>query len=130
MAHLTGTADEVRARVPPVLEAWEFMRDNVLRNGAVDPELKRLCFRYLAEDPEVSDFSRFEGRERVALEWAHAIVWESDAADDALWERLHAAFSEPELVELGCSIGFELGRQHFLRALGANPGAVRASQLR
>jgi alkylhydroperoxidase family enzyme len=123
MAHLTGTADEVRARVPPVLEAWEFMRDNVLRNGAVDPELKRLCFRYLAEDPEVSDFSRFEGRERVALEWAHAIAWDSDAADDALWGRLQALFSEHELVELGCAIGFALGQQHWERTLGLEPQA-------
>ena len=123
MAHLPGSADEIRARVPPVLEAWEFMRDNVLRDGLVDPELKRLAFRYVAEDPDVMDFERFEGRERLALEWAHAIVWDSDAADDALWERLHAAFSEPELVELGCSIGFALGQQHWERTLGLPPQA-------
>ena len=123
MAHLAGTADEIRARVPPVLEAWEFMRDNVLRDGLVDPELKRLAFRYVAEDPDVMDFERFEGRERLALEWAHAIVWDSDAADDALWERLHAEFGEPELVELGCSIGFALGQQHWERTLGLEPHA-------
>ena len=118
MAHLPGTADEIRARVPPVLEAWEFMRDNVLRGGLVDPELKRLCFRYLAEDPETLDFDRFSGRERLALEWAYAIAWDSDRADDALWDRLHAEFSEAELVELGCSIGFALGQQHWERTLG------------
>jgi hypothetical protein len=118
MQHLAGGADEIRARVPPVLEAWEFMRDHVLRDGIVDPELKRLCFRYLAEDADVMDFDRFDGRERVALEWAHAIAWDSDAADDALWERLHALFSEPELVDLGCAIGFELGQQHWRRTIG------------
>src|ERR687886_1388436 len=118
MAHLPGTADEIRARVPAVLEAWQFMRDEVLRGGLVDPELKRLCFRYLAEDPEVMDFDRFEGRERLALEWAYAIAWDSDAADDDLWDRLHAEFSEPELVELGCAIGFALGQQHWERTLG------------
>jgi hypothetical protein len=116
MAKISGSADEIRARVPPVLEAWEFMRDNVLRGGLVDPELKRLCFRYLAE--EFSDLERFAGRERLALEWAHAIAWDSDRADDELWERLHAEFSEPELVELGCSIGFALGQQHWERTLG------------
>ena len=118
MPHLAGTPDEIRARVPAVLEAWEYMRDNVLRDGVVDPELKRLCFRYLAEDPETMDFDRFSGRERLALEWAYAIAWDSDKADDSLWERLHAEFSEPELVELGCSIGFALGQQHWERTLG------------
>ena len=123
MSHVAGTADEVRARVPPVLEAWEFMRDRVLRGGIVDPELKRLCFRYLAEDPAVMDFDAFSGRERLALEWAHAIAWDSDAADDALWERLHAAFDDAELVELGCAIGFALGQQHWERTLGLAPEA-------
>jgi alkylhydroperoxidase family enzyme len=118
MAHLPGTADGIRARVPAVLEAWEYMRDNVLRGGLVEPELKQLCFRYLAGDPETMDFDRFEGRERLALEWAYAIAWDSDRADDRLWERLHAEFSEPELVELGCSIGFALGQQHWERTLG------------
>ncbi len=95
MAHLRGTADEIRARVPPVLDAWQYMRDNVLREGLVEPELKRLAFRYLAEDPETA----------------------------ALWERLHASFSEPELVELGCAIGFALGQQHWERTLGLPPHA-------
>jgi alkylhydroperoxidase family enzyme len=115
---IPGTADEIRARVPPVLGAWEFVRDNVLRGGLVDPEVKRLCFRYLAEDPETLDFDRFSGRERLALDWAYAIAWDSDRADDALWERLHAEFTDPELVELGCAIGFALGQQHWERTLG------------
>jgi hypothetical protein len=118
MGRVAGTADEIRARVPPVLDAWEFMRENVLRSGLVDPELKRLCFRYLAEDPETLDFDRFSGRERLALDWAYAIAWDSDRADEALWERLHAEFTEPELVELGCAIGFALGQQHWERTLG------------
>ena len=123
MQRIADTADEVRARVPPVLEAWEFIRDNVLRGGIVDAELKRLCFRYLAEDPAVMDLDGFDGRARVALEWAHAIAWDSDAADDALWERLHAEFTDPELVELGCAIGFALGQQHWERTLGLPPQA-------
>jgi alkylhydroperoxidase family enzyme len=123
MPHLLGSADEIRARVPPVLEAWEYMRDNVLRDGLVDPELKRLAFRYVAEDPETMDRSHFAGRERLVLEWAHAIAWDSDHADDALWEQLHAAFNEPELVELGCAIGFALGQQHWERTLGLPPQA-------
>jgi hypothetical protein len=118
VAHLPGNAVEIRSRVPAVLESYEFIRDNVLRDGVVDPALKELCFRYLAEDPETMDFGRFGGRERLALEWSHAIGWDSDAADDGLWERLHAEFSEQELVDLGCAIGFELGQQHWRRTVG------------
>jgi alkylhydroperoxidase family enzyme len=120
VGQLEGTAHQIRARVPPVLAAWEFMRDNVLRGGLVDPELKRLCFRSLVEE---LDLDRYSGRERIALEWAHAIAWDSDQADDALWERLRAEFTEPELVELGCAIGFALGQQHWERTLGLPPQA-------
>ena len=115
---IAGTADEIRGLVPAALDAYAFTRDHVLRDGVVDAEVKELCFRYLAEDPDTLDFSRFEGRERAALEWTHAIAWDSSLADDALWERLHALFSEPELVELGCAIGFELGQQHWRRTVG------------
>ncbi|HEY3069318.1 MAG TPA: hypothetical protein VGJ34_03300 [Gaiellaceae bacterium] len=121
MAHLPGSEHDVRALVPAADEAYRYMRDNVLRAGLVDPELKELCFRYLADDPEVTDFSRFGEREQLALRWVHAIAWDSSAADDALWAGLHAHFSEPELVELGCAIGFELGQQHWRRTVGLPP---------
>jgi alkylhydroperoxidase family enzyme len=123
MAHLPGSEHDIRARVPAADEAYRFTRDNVLRGGLVDTELKDLCFRYLADDPEATDVERFEGRERLALEWARAIAWDSERADDALWERLHAEFDEPELVELGCAIGFALGQQHWERTVGLEPTA-------
>jgi hypothetical protein len=123
MAHLAGTPDEIRGRVPAVLEAWVFMRDNVLEDGLVEPELKRLCFRFLADDEETMDLSHFPERERLALRWAQAIAWDADLADDSFWAALHAEFSEPELVELGCSIGFALGQQHWERTLGLGPHA-------
>jgi alkylhydroperoxidase family enzyme len=114
MAHLRGVADEIRARVPAVLDAHEYIRRNVLRSGIVDQRLKELCFRFLAgEDVDAAD-----DRERAALDWALAIAWDADRADDDLWGRLHASFDEGELVDLGCAIGFELGRQHFERTLG------------
>jgi hypothetical protein len=121
MPHLSGSADEIRARVPAVLESWAYMRDKVLRSGIVEPELKELCFRFLAEERDTMDVARFSDREQLALLWAQAIAWDSGLADDALWERLHAEFSEPELVELGCAIGFELGQQHFRGTLGLPP---------
>lgn len=118
MGRLPGTADEIRGLVPAVLESYVLTRDTVLREGRVDRSLKELCYRYLAGDVEVTDLDRFAERQRAALVWARAIEWDSERADDALWERLHALFTEPELVELGCAIGFELGYQHWRRTLG------------
>ena len=120
-----GPADGVRARAPAALAAYAETRATVLEAGIVDRALKELCFRYLAEDDEVvahaDDPARFDERQRAALAWTHAIAWDSDAADAALWERLHAHFSEPELVELGYAIAFTLGQQHWLRTLGPAP---------
>ena len=110
-------------------ETWGFIEQRVLESGLVDRALKELCFMYIRE-PDSVVFDEHDDRERTALEWAHAIVWNGDAATDELWRRLHEHFDEQELVELGCAIGFELGRQHFLRSLGADPAGVRASQLR
>ena len=110
-------------------ETWAFIERNVLESGLVDRPLKELCFAYVAE-PDAIDLERHDCRERAALDWAYAIVWDPDTATDELWARLHEQFSEPELVELGCAIGFELGRQHFLCSLDADAGVVRASQLR
>lgn len=113
---VTG-ADAVRARVPAVLDAYAQTRAEVLEGGIVDCTLKELCARHLAGQ----DVSARDERERAALDWADAVAVNSDLADDALWERLHAHFSEPELVELGFAIAFTLGHQHWLRTLELDP---------
>jgi alkylhydroperoxidase family enzyme len=115
---LGATADDIRALVPDALESWRYIRENVLERGIVDQRIKDLCFRYLANDPEVMDLARFGERERVVLEWADAIAYDSERAGDELWARLHKTFSEAELVDLGCAIGFELGQQHWRRTVG------------
>ncbi len=119
-------ADAVRARVPAALAAYAETRATVLEAGIVDRELKALCARYLAEDDDVvvhaDDPARFDERERAALAWTHAIAWNSDLADAALWERLHACFTDPELVELGYAIAFSLGQQHWVATLGLTDG--------
>jgi alkylhydroperoxidase family enzyme len=127
VAHIPGTAHEIRARVPGVEETYVYARDNVLLSGVADQSLKELCFRYLLEDPDVMDLDSFQGRERAALEWTLAIAWDSDRADDSLWERLHELFTEEELVDLGCAIGFELGQQHWVRTLGLRPELPHAA---
>jgi alkylhydroperoxidase family enzyme len=119
MGRIGDTPDDARARVPAALDAWTHIRDDVLLGGIVEPELKRLCFRFVADE----DVEASSERERLALRWAQAIAWDADLADDALWSSLHAEFTEPELVELGCAIGFALGQQHWERTLGFAPHA-------
>ena len=108
-----------RDRLPHVRDVYAETRATVLEAGIVDQALKELCYRYLREDGDVvahaEDPARFGERERAALAWTHAIGWNDEAADDALWQRLHACFTEPELVELGYAIAFTLGQVHFER---------------
>ena len=119
MARIDG---DPRALHSGVGQTYDYIRENVLERGVVDQSLKELCFRYVEQDPEVMEIERFEGRERLALEWTHAIVWDADKADDALWERLREQFSDAELVDLGCAVGFQLGQRHFMRTLGHSAG--------
>ena len=65
-------------------------------------------------------------REKVALTYTSAIIWNADLADDALWERLHAHFTNPELVELGFFIGLTLGQQRWIKTLGIGHGELLA----
>lgn len=118
MSRLPGSPDATRALLPAARESYRLIRDTVLRAGVADRRLKELCFAYLAGEPDEAVPLGHAGRERAALEWAHAIAWEAERADDALWARLHALFSEAELVDLGCAIGFELGQQHWRRTIG------------
>ena len=118
-------ADAVRARVPAALAVYAETREAVLEGGIVERSLKELCTRYIEEDDDVVGYSEsgsFDERERAALDWAHAVTWDSDKADEELWARLHANFSEPELVELGYFIAFTLGQSHWLRTLGLRAG--------
>ena len=117
MTRIAGrSAREIRSLVPDAEAAWSEIERSVLRAGIADQALKELCFRYLAN--EIADIEAYSGRERAALEWTYAIAYDSSKADDDLWRRLHDAFSEAELVDLGCAIGFELGRQHWRRTVG------------
>ena len=71
--------------------------------------------------------SRFSEREKVALRYADAIMYDPAQADDALWQSLHAEFSEPELVELGYWIGFTFGGQRWLKTLNTAQGEFAAT---
>ena len=71
--------------------------------------------------------SRFSEREKLALRYADAIMYDPAQADDALWAALHMEFSEPELVELGYWIGFTFGGQRWLKTLSTAQGEFAAA---
>ncbi len=66
--------------------------------------------------------ARFTHREKLALRYADAILYDPAQADDALWKNLHAEFPEPQLVELGYWIGFTFGGQRWLKTLSTQQG--------
>ena len=70
------------------------------------------------------DSDEFTEREKVALTYTSAIIWNSDIADDALWERLRQHFTNPQLVELGFFIGLTLGQQRWIKTLGIGHNEV------
>lgn len=60
----------------------------------------------------------------MALTYTSAVIWDSDIADDDLWEKLHEQFTVPELVELGFFIALTLGQQRWIKTLGIGHGEV------
>lgn len=137
----------VRAHVPAAFWFFADSWKALFHEGIVDHEVKDLCRVYIsrtvkceycgnqrsekairagleeAQYDELLNFEssdRYDDRQKAALAYAQAIAWGpgSDEELEALWERLHRHFSEPELVELGCAIGLTLGQQSWIRLLG------------
>jgi alkylhydroperoxidase family enzyme len=81
----------------------------------------------MAELMDYAKSARFTSREKLALRYADAIMYDPTQADDALWTELHAEFDEPQLVELGYWIGFTFGGQRWLKTLSAKQGEFAAS---
>jgi hypothetical protein len=123
-----GPVEALLARLPDLLRCHVERREAVLSSGLLERELLQLCARYVAQDEDVlthaDDGARFSERERVALAWTHAALWSPETADDALWGRLHACFSEPELVQLFYFLQWEIGNRAWLTTLGMPPDAA------
>ena len=69
---------------------------------------------------------RFNSREKAALRYTEAILWDPQQADDELWRQLHEEFSEPEIVEIGYWAGFTSGGQRWLHTLHTRQGELAA----
>jgi alkylhydroperoxidase family enzyme len=70
------------------------------------------------------DSNKFSEREKVALTYTSAIIWNSEIADDALWAKLHQHFTNEELVELGFFIALTFGQQRWIKTLAIRHGEV------
>ncbi|ANW62907.1 hypothetical protein BCA37_04200 [Mycobacterium sp. djl-10] len=142
----------IRAHVPAVLRSFNQSWQTVFRDGVLDHSIKELARVFVAKSLdcgycagqrshlaaglterefddviEFRDSEKFSPREKAALLLAEAIAWDPGMADDAVWEALHANFTEPEIVELGYFIGLTMGQQKFLKTLGIKHGDLDSS---
>jgi len=142
----------VRAHVPAAFWSFANTWQSVFREGVCDHSIKELCRVYVSRsvkceycgnqrsiksarqgliEEDYKDLlnfeksARYDERQKAALAYAEAITWDLPA-DDALWERLHRHFSEPELVELGYFIAITMGQQRWLRTLNIEHHQVLA----
>ncbi len=88
------------------------MQRSVRSGSGSIPEAKYARLLHFKESDE------FTAREKAALTYTSAIIWDATIADDALWQQLHEHFTDPELVELGFFIGLTLGQQRWIKTLG------------
>ena len=131
----------IRAHVPAVMKSFSKAWQETFVDGVVDHELKELCRVYVtktvecgycaaqrsvdADTPEdhyddlleYQTSDRYSDREKAALGYTDAIVWNADFADDELWKALNANFTAPELVELGFFIALTSGQQRWIKTL-------------
>jgi len=140
----------IRAHVPGVMRSFTETRAGIYHNGVLDFDLKELLRAFIAisgdcsycsnqgvarainaDDDEKFALLNFEKsdkyshREKLAMRYADAIMWNPDLADDAMWEDLLKEFNEQELVELGYWVGFTFGGQRWLRTLGSQQGQLQ-----
>ena len=140
----------IRSHVPAVVKTFSAMWEQTFVEGVVEHALKELCRVYVTktvacgycaaqrsvdagveedhyEDLMTYDTSdRYTEREKAALAYTDAIVWDADFAGDELWERLHTHFSAAELVELGSFIALTSGQQRWLKTLNLGHKEVMA----
>lgn len=74
----------------------------------------------------VGDYKTYEGyteRQRLAIEYAERFATGSDSLDDGFFGQLHAAFTDPEILDLTMCIAAYLGLGRALAVLGIDEPA-------
>lgn len=100
---------------------WRSARD--VRDRADEADTIDEAFYAHVGDHEWTGFSE---RERLAAEFAERFALDHTEMDDDLWRRLHASFTDDELVELGICVGTWLATGRFNRVFDID-GACRIS---
>ena len=139
----------IRAHSYGVMASFNKTREWLLHGGLLEYELKELMRAYVAtsasctycveyglsktwkESPdEMSNLVNYESsgvysnRQKIALRYADAIMWDPALATDELWAQLLEEFTEAEIVELGYWVGFTYGGQRWIKTLGASQGQL------
>ena len=143
----------IRAHVPAAFWSFANTWQAVFSDGVCDHAIKELCRVYVSRSVKCEycgnqrsvkaasqkklieeDYldllnfeksKRYDARQKAALAYTEAIVWDLPT-DDALWARLRAQFTEPELVELGYFVAITMGQQRWLRTLDIDHHEVLA----
>jgi len=74
----------------------------------------------LGDAADLGNGAALTGREVLAAEFARRFALDHLGMDDALWARLHAAFSDDELVQLGLCVGSWLAFGRLNRVFGVD----------
>lgn len=142
----------IRAHCPEIFKSFAATWKAAFIEGVMDHNIKELCRMYVSKSVKCEycgnqrsmksrtagmkedDYDellmfqksdRYNDREKAALAYTDAIVWDQDVTDE-LWARLHELYTEPELVELGYFIALTMGQQRWLRTLEIDHHKVRA----
>lgn len=142
----------IRAHVPGAFWSFRNTWRDVFHSGVCDHSIKELCRVYVSRSVlcefcgnqrsiksanaglieedyrELLNFEsadRYEPRQKAALAYTEAIVWDLPTSDE-LWQRLYDHFSEPEIVELGYFVAITMGQQRWLRTLNIEHHQVLA----
>jgi alkylhydroperoxidase family enzyme len=102
-----------------VCRGWRTARDNPERGDAPDAVPEE--FYEHVFDPSWDGYSE---RERLAIEFAERFAVDHLSMDDAFWDRMHASYTDDEIVELTLSVGAWLALGRLNRVLEID-GACR-----
>jgi alkylhydroperoxidase family enzyme len=142
----------IRAHQPAVMASFTRTRESLFHDGLLEEELKELMRAYVATTAECTYCANYglskewkdspdemsnllnyatseaySHRQKIALRYADAIMWDPALADDDLWAQLLDEFTEPEVIELGYWVGFTYGGQRWIKTLGAKQGELAAA---
>lgn len=140
----------IRTHVPAVLKTFTAAWMDTFVDGVLDHEIKELCRVYVSktvdcgycsaqrsvdagvEETHYDDLLMFETsekyteREKAALRYTDAVVWDAALATEEVWRQLHTHFTDPELVELGYFIAITSGQQRWIKTLDIGHREVMA----